>query len=171
MLVMSIDPNTKRVAAASIARDTVFFPLHGGGTTGTTRVNAIYEIWYRHHGLAHQKVDGAAFGQFTKDVSLALRTEIDYWAMVRFSGFVALVNKINGANVDIADPITDSYYHSHKSHGIYFPAVNGYHLKGDPACFPKPAKCHSALAYARSRHGTSAAASTATSREPGASSS
>ncbi len=154
LLVVSIDPTTKRVAAASIPRDTVFFPLHGGGTTGSTRVNAIYEIWYRHHGLSHKKVDNAGFGQLTKDVSLALGVEIDYWAMVRFNGFVALVDKISGVNVDNAEPIIDSYYRSHGSHGIYFPAATDYHLKGDPACFPKPRKCHSALAYARSRHGT-----------------
>jgi hypothetical protein len=34
-----------------------------------------------HHGLSHRKVDSAAFGLFTKDVALALGTEIDYWAV------------------------------------------------------------------------------------------
>lgn len=154
VLVMSIDPNTKRVSAASIPRDTVFFPLHGGGTTGTTRVNAIYEIWYRHHGLAHKKVDSAGLGQFTKDVSLALGVEIDYWAMVRFVGFVDLINKISGASVDIPDPITDTFYPSGHTRGIFFPKATNYHLQGDPVCHPKPSHCHSALAYARSRHGT-----------------
>ena len=155
ILVMSIDPTNGRVAAASIPRDVVFFPLHGGGTSGTDRVNTIYYLKYRHNsGHTHKFVDTAALNNFTKDVSLALGVEIDYWAMVRFVGFVKLIDKISGANVDIADPITDTFYPSGNTRGIYFPKATSYHLKGDPVCHPKPYHCHSALAYARSRHGT-----------------
>ena len=95
MLLMSIDPTTGRVAAASVPRDTDFFPRarsNGGGSSGIERVDSMY-YFYRKSDLPHGAVDGAALARFTKDVSAALGVEIDGFAMIRFSGFVNLVKK------------------------------------------------------------------------------
>jgi anionic cell wall polymer biosynthesis LytR-Cps2A-Psr (LCP) family protein len=155
MLVMSIDPRTKRVAAASIPRDTVFFPRapsNGGGTSGTARVNAMYG-GYKRSSFGHRGVDPRALERFTDDVAYVLGTEIDYYAMIRFVGFEGLVDSVHGLSVDIAAPITDPHYPSAGRGGIYFPKASGYHLDGNPPCHPAPRMCHSALAYARSRKG------------------
>jgi anionic cell wall polymer biosynthesis LytR-Cps2A-Psr (LCP) family protein len=155
LLVMTIDPTTKRVAAASIPRDTVYFPLHGGGSSGTNRVNAIYELYYRKAGLAHAKVSVPGLQKLKQDVAKALGTEIDYVAMFRFKGFAKLLDKIGGVHVRIGAAIRDSYYNAPgKGRGIYFPKSSSWRLKGTPSCRPYPRKCHNGLAYARSRHGT-----------------
>ena len=158
IMVVTIDPATKRVATASIPRDTIYFPrakANGGGTTKTNRVNAIYLLYYRHTNLAHGKVDLGALVKFKKDVAAALQTEIDYVAMIRFTGFTQLVNAIGGINVQIADAIRDSFLRTsgHGKRGVYFPKSSSWHLTGNPPCTPYPAKCHNSLAYARSRHG------------------
>ncbi|MEA2621193.1 MAG: polyisoprenyl-teichoic acid--peptidoglycan teichoic acid transferase [Chloroflexota bacterium] len=159
MMVMTIDSSTKRVSAASIPRDTVYFPRaasNGGGTSGTNRVNAMYSVYYRHN-YAHAKVDVPALVRFKKDVGRALDTEIDYVAMVRFKGFVDIVNRIGGINVQIAAAIRDDFYRTRTSQhrkGVFFPVSGSWALQGNPVCKPYPKKCHSALAYARSRHGT-----------------
>jgi len=154
MLLMSIDPTTGRVAAASVPRDTDFFPRarsNRGGSSGIERVNSMY-YFYRKSDLPHGAVDGAALARFTKDISAALGVEIDGFAMIRFCGFVNLVNALKGLTVDVAAPIVDPYYRA--VHGVYFPARDHYKLKGNPPCADEPFQCHSALAYARSRKGT-----------------
>jgi hypothetical protein len=51
------------------------------------------------------------------------------------------------------EAVTDDYLKG----GLYFPKANDYFLgdgKAQTTCHPKPFQCHSALLYARSRHGT-----------------
>lgn len=145
------------VAVASIPRDTVYFPRaasNGGGTSGTNRVNAMYSIYYKRYGkYGPTEVDCAGMDRFRADVATALGTEIDYWAMVRMIPFSQLVDSVGYVKVDVPGPIIDTYY---GHHGVYFPNATDYTLQGNDACGPKPKKCHSGLAYVRSRHGTQA---------------
>jgi anionic cell wall polymer biosynthesis LytR-Cps2A-Psr (LCP) family protein len=161
VMVVTIDPTTKRVSIASIPRDTVYIPRaasNGGGTSGTNRINAMYSVFYRKHGLAHAKVDMSGLIRFKEDVATTLDTEIDYVAMTRFAGITDLVDRIGGIDVQITKAITDNYYKSPGTpsnvRGAYFPVSDSYHLKGGSPCYPKPNLCHNALIYARSRHGT-----------------
>jgi anionic cell wall polymer biosynthesis LytR-Cps2A-Psr (LCP) family protein len=118
------------------------------------RVNSIYFIRYRDPSLAHPRIDRQGVKRFSKDVGALLGTEIDYWALTRFSTFANLIDRLGGIRVDVDAAVQDSSYRQRKSRGIWFPKSDDYRLRGDTDCRPKPHKCHSALAYARSRHGT-----------------
>jgi LCP family protein required for cell wall assembly len=154
LMVATIDPTTGKAAVVSIPRDMAGIPLAGGGNSGGMRVNSIYFLRYRNPAKKHGAVDRKAMKRFTADIAAFLGTEIDYWALTRFATFANLINSLGGLRVDIREEVRDSSYHHRSSRGIYFPKKNDYKLKGDPACKPYPAKCHSALVYARSRKGT-----------------
>ena len=154
VMVATIDPKTGQAAVVSIPRDMAGIPLAGGSNSGGMRVNSIYYLRYRDPSLAHAAVDRKAVKRFSKDIGAFLGTEIDYWALTRFATFANLVNSLGGIRIDIEEDVRDSSYHHRRSRGVYFPVKKDYRLKGDPACKPYPAKCHSALVYARSRKGT-----------------
>jgi anionic cell wall polymer biosynthesis LytR-Cps2A-Psr (LCP) family protein len=154
IMVASIDPTTGQAAVVSIPRDMSGIPFAGGGASGGMRVNSIYYIRYRDGALPHEGVDEAGLKRFSQDIGALLGTEIDYWAMTRFATFSNLINILGGVRVDVEQPVLDTYYHRGQTRGVWFPAQDDYLLRGDATCKPKPAKCRSALAYARSRHGT-----------------
>jgi anionic cell wall polymer biosynthesis LytR-Cps2A-Psr (LCP) family protein len=154
VMVATIDPKTGNAAVVSIPRDMAGIPLASGGNSGSMRVNSIYYIRYRDPKLGHKAIDRKALKKFSNDIATFLGTEIDYWAMTRFATFSNLVNSLGGIRIDIKEEVRDSSYHHKRSRGVYFPAKDGYKLKGDPACKPYPKKCRSALVYARSRKGT-----------------
>jgi len=154
VMVATIDPKTGQAAVVSIPRDMAGIPLAGGSNSGGMRVNSIYYLRYRDPSLGHAAVDRKAVKRFGKDIGAFLGTEIDYWALTRFATFANLVNSLGGIRIDIEEDVRDSSYHHRRSRGVYFPVKQDYRLKGDPACKPYPAKCHSALVYARSRKGT-----------------
>jgi anionic cell wall polymer biosynthesis LytR-Cps2A-Psr (LCP) family protein len=154
VMVATIDPKTGQAAVVSIPRDMAGIPLAGGSNSGGMRVNSIYYLRYRDPSLGHAAIDRKAVKRFSKDIGAFLGTEIDYWALTRFATFANLVNSLGGIRLDIEEDVRDSSYHHKRSRGVYFPVKKDYRLKGDPACKPYPAKCHSALVYARSRKGT-----------------
>lgn len=154
VMVATIDPQTGQAALVSIPRDMAGIPFAGGGSSGAMRVNSIYYIRYRDSSLGHRKIDRKGLNRFSKDIGAFLGTEVDYWAMTRFATFASLVNSLGGVRVDIEEAVLDSSYHHGASRGVWFPARDGYKLRGDPKCKPKPRKCRSALVYARSRKGT-----------------
>ena len=142
-----------RVAFASIPRDMVYLPKASGGTSGVNRVNTMYYSYMRRKSDL-DGVDCSALRKFTRDVATALRTEIDYYAMVRFTTFINLVDRVGHVAVDVPGPIIDSYL---GRRGVYFPDEDDYRLEGHTGC-RKTKPCHSALSYVRSRHGTQAGA-------------
>lgn len=154
MMVATIDPTTGKAAVISIPRDMANVPLASGGTSGTMRVNSIYYLRYRRSSLKHGRIDKKALDKLTRDIGVFLGTEIDYWAYTRFDSFTSLINTLGGVKVDIKEPVLDSSYHHGRSRGVWFPKQDGYKLRGDPQCKPRPKKCRSALVYARSRKGS-----------------
>lgn len=160
IIVASFDPNTRRVAMASVPRSVVFFPRHpdnpGASTSGSERVNLMYGDYKRR---GDGVVERPALERFRKDVSHALGVEIDHYAYVRFSGFDALVDAMNGVRVTIPARIADHIYSDESSPppGIMFPGgVSGYRLGGGSAarCRDMFTACRRALVYMRSRKGT-----------------
>lgn len=154
LMVATIDPTTGEAAVASIPRDLSGIPLAGGSNSGGMPVNSIYFIRYRDPTLPHAALDRDGLRSFSKDIGTFLGTEIDYWALTRFATFANLINALGGVRLDVEEEVLDSSYHHGSSRGVWFPVAQDYLLKGDPKCKPKPRKCHSALVYARSRHGT-----------------
>ena len=137
MIVASVDPVTRKAAAFSIPRDMVNFPLPGGKRY-TGKINALYLTLAhsptysirRNPGLALRRIIGAAFG-----------IEIDAYALLGFTGFRALVNKVGGLDVYVPRRLYDPWYSIRSGvRGIVFPrGLN--HLRDLRA-----------LAYARIRH-------------------
>jgi anionic cell wall polymer biosynthesis LytR-Cps2A-Psr (LCP) family protein len=154
LMVATIDPTTGEAALVSIPRDMSGIPLADGSNSGGTRVNSIYYLRYRDATLSHAALDRDGLKKFSRDIGALLGTEIDYWALTRFGTFANLVNTLGGVRVDVEEEVLDTSYHHGSSRGVWFPVQDDYTLKGDPKCKPKPKKCHSALVYARSRHGT-----------------
>ncbi|MFN8621748.1 MAG: LCP family protein [Chloroflexota bacterium] len=149
IIVMSLDPVTHRMVAASIPRDTSFFPRANGHTSGELRVNGLYDR-YRDDALPHDQVDPKAIARFQRDVAAALGIEIDYHILTRFGGFTNLVDALGGIHVDIPATIVDDFI---AQTGALFPQATDYPLKGDKDCTDRK-PCHNPLLYARSRHGT-----------------
>jgi anionic cell wall polymer biosynthesis LytR-Cps2A-Psr (LCP) family protein len=148
IMVMSLKGN--QISAASIPRDAARIPNPFGGGIFHSRVNSIA----RYIGLA----------KFEVVIEKLLNIEIDYYALVSFTGFDALVNVVDPISVNIAQPIKDYYYWDDPtSRGIYFPAASNYSLysnSGAPLCSGRWKKyatppswtwCHHALVYVRSR--------------------
>lgn len=156
MMVMSLDPRAKTIAAASIPRDVVYFPRANGGTSGATRVNNMYHDYTTESGYAFEE---AAMRKFQRDVAYALGLEIDYYAFIRFTGLDAMIDKISGVRVRIPKYISDPVFKDEPTSpsGIYFPGgVSDYFLGGWSAvrCPSQGVKCHRAIVYVRSRKGS-----------------
>jgi anionic cell wall polymer biosynthesis LytR-Cps2A-Psr (LCP) family protein len=154
LMVATIDPTTGQAALVSIPRDMSGIPLAGGGDSGSMRVNSLYYLRDRDPALPHAALDRDGLKAFSRDIGTLLGTEIDYWALTRFGTFANLVNALGGVRLDVEEEVLDTSYHHGSSRGVWFPVQDDFLLKGDPKCKPKPKKCHSALVYARSRHGT-----------------
>ncbi len=159
IMVVSFDPDTRRMAVVSVPRSVVSFPRHpdnpGGPTSGSERVNLMYETYKRR---PDGVIERPALERFRKDVSHALGVEIDHYAYLRFSGFDALVDAMNGVPVSIPARIVDYVYSDESSPppGIMFPGgVSGYRLGGGSAarCPDTATPCRRALVYVRSRKG------------------
>lgn len=156
MMVMSLDPTTDRISAASIPRDTIYFPRaasNGGGNSGLSSVNGMYDRY-----ASGTAPDLSAMNAFKRDVERALDVPIDYVAFIRFRGFDALVDEVEGLFVDTPGVIRDPYYQDEPvaPYGVYFPNDDRYLLRGAtvPNCPDKKTDCHRAIVYVRSRKGS-----------------
>lgn len=159
IMVASFDPNTRRVAVASVPRSLLYFPRHpdnpGPSTTGPERVNLMYLGYKKRRDAV---VERPALARFRDDISFALDVEIDHYAYVRFTGFDALVDALDGVPVSIPARIVDDIYSDESSppRGVMFPGgVSGYRLGGASAarCPDMYTPCRRALVYMRSRKG------------------
>jgi len=159
IMLVSLDPNTRRIAVASVPRSVVFFPRHpdnpGAATSGPERINLMY-LGYkkRREGV----IERPALDRFRNDVSHALGVEIDHYAYTRFTGFDALVDAVDGVKVSIPARIYDYVFsdEARPPRGILFPGgVSGYRLGGASAarCPDLFTPCRRALVYVRSRKG------------------
>jgi anionic cell wall polymer biosynthesis LytR-Cps2A-Psr (LCP) family protein len=175
LIVMTINPKTKQMAAVSIPRDISRLQRPsslGGGTTG--RVNAIFSSYLNSAALKAQFTNVsqrrvAALDRLRQIIAFNLQVEIDYSALIRMTAFEKLIDNISGVTVNIPAAIKDPKYWDNPKgpQGIYFPAQNGWSLRGAPSAttplcngyyktlqWTKPgARCERALVYVRSRKG------------------
>src|SRR4051812_6281268 len=161
LIVATINPDTKQVAAIGIPRDTGNIPLPDPHDTYHGKVNSL---------LGHyKKIVGSRPGAIEKvreAIAYALQIEIDYVVVNRFPGFDALVDAIGGVNVDIPLEIRDPRIIDALGppKGARFIAgtnvleqgANGTKCFGvqPPIDWTLVMDCHRALIYVRSRHGT-----------------
>ena len=126
IMVISVDPNSGAVSAASIPRDAVAFPLPDG-TKFAPKINELYQRYISRIG---EKKAGPAM---SKAVGRALRVEIDNYVVLGFEGVKRLVNAVGGVDVVLDKVIRDPvYWLSPTKRGVTFKAGKN-HLNGDRA--------------------------------------
>jgi len=138
IILLSIQPSTKKIALISIPRD-MAVPLEDLGWRKINNVNAFAEAEKPGSG-------GLAASQTLSDI---LNVPIDYYARVDFTGFIKIIDDLGGIDVNVPETLDDykypimgnedapydqRYEHLHVEQGKQ-------HLDGELA-----------LKYARSRH-------------------
>ena len=163
IMVMSL--RGKTISALSIPRDVARIPNPDGGTF-SGRVNAILKQ------LRNGRTPDQALAKFEQVIEHLLQIEIDYYALVKFNGFQALVEEIEPVTVNIRRQIRDARFWDdpNKPSGVYFPAATDYDLYGyqqgpNPLCnglwrfqstpIPSSYWCRRAMPFVRSRKSAS----------------
>ncbi len=133
IMVVSLNPTTGQVGAFSIPRDTINFPLPGGGVFNQ-KVNALYQ-WY-------QGRNGNGMHSMEQAVGQALGIEIDYGVLTGFAGVRNLVNAVGGVTVTLSKSYYDPEYWVTASRRGWGLSAGTHALDGETA-----------LIFARSRKG------------------
>lgn len=136
IIVATIEPGTGKVAMVSLPRDTVNVPI-APGKVYSDRINALFWEYERSTGEAKQ-----ALRKTRNALGYAFGIEIDYYAMVDFTGLVRLINRIGGIDVALTEDLVDPTMRVGKK-GLRLKAGER-HLDGKRA-----------LAFSRSRHSDS----------------
>ncbi len=114
IMVVSVDPVTGKAAAFSVPRDTLNFPLPGGGVYAG-KANAVYQ-----HLLATSKNGNAAMEQA---VEKAFGIELDGFVFIGFEGVRRLVDAVGGVTVTLDKAYYDpEYWVNAKTQGWGLPA-------------------------------------------------
>lgn len=140
-----------RVAMVAIPRDTVQVPLAGGGTSGASRVNTLYQR-YKRSSVGRRGVDCRALDHVRRDIAKALDTQIPYYAFIRMDEFSTLINSIDGLRMNIRYRLVD-YHYTRRDRKVLVPVATNYRMNGSGGCY-RGKYCRNALKYARSRYGT-----------------
>jgi LCP family protein required for cell wall assembly len=124
IMVVSLDPTTGAVAAASIPRDTVNFPTSSKATY-RAKVNGLYQS------LIGRMGQPQAAREMKRIIGDGIGVEVDSYAVIGFEGVRQLVNAVGGLDVTLARAVNDPYYWvTSQKQGVYFPAGRN-HLNGD----------------------------------------
>jgi LCP family protein required for cell wall assembly len=139
IMVVSYNPTTNSVQMVSVPRDSTFYPLYWGGT-GTIKINSLPT--YVRNGWI--KSPDAPYTTLVKEISYLVGITINYYAVMDLGGFVKMIDKVGGIDVNNPSVISDGTYDwlgAKTGNGFYLSA-GPHHLDGIDA-----------LAYVRSRHG------------------
>ena len=150
LITVSIDPVTKQVAMFSLPRDTVDVPLPPGparsvfGTAYAGKINSLWtqakarpDLW---PGADRQR----GYEALKQTLGYLYGLDIRWYVAVNFEGFRTVVDTLGGVTVNVQTPVVDDRFpgDSGRLTRIYIPA-GIQHMNGSQA-----------LAYARSRHGS-----------------
>ncbi|MFI5254333.1 MAG: LCP family protein [Candidatus Limnocylindrales bacterium] len=142
MIVVSIDPVTRRVALLSLPRDTIDVPLAGGGTYAG-KINGLWSAVAGNNPTAGEASRG--YRTLMGALGTLYRLDIQYYVQVDFSGFKQVVDTLGGVTIDVQSPVQDDHFPLTDSTAIRVYIPPGFqHMDGAAA-----------LIYARSRHGSS----------------
>ena len=150
MIVLSIDPQTRRVAMFQLPRDAADLPVPPQarsvwGSVYTRKVNS----WFtanRQLRTVWPGINDRARGMNALKAMLGgmYGLDIKYYVEVDFQGFVKVVDTLGGVNINVQNPLSDDHYPAENNvlRRLYVPA-GPQHMTGTQA-----------LAYARSRKTT-----------------
>ncbi len=99
IMIMSIEPSTKKVAMISIPRD-LAVPIEGMGWKKINSVNA----------YAEREEPGSGGLATSQAVSDLMNVPIDYFLRVDFDGFINIIDKLGGIEVEVENTLDDYSY-------------------------------------------------------------
>jgi LCP family protein required for cell wall assembly len=137
IMVVSVDPDTGKVAMLSFPRDISNFALYNGGTY-RGKINSLMTYARLHPA---QFPDGG-LPTLAKEVGYLAGVPIQYFAAINLDGFQRMIDVVGGVDVVNPKPIDDPVYD-------WFDGTRGFHLAAGPVHL----NGRIGLAYVRSRYG------------------
>lgn len=147
IMLVSLDPDTKKVSMVSIPRD-MSIPVEGSDNWG--KVNTI-------NAYAEMKEPGSGGMAISQALADILEVPIDYYVRVDFQGFKNIIDKIGGIDVNVEKSFDDYSYPAAGQEDNPDYNARFEHLHFDKGW--QKMNGDLALKYARSRHGTNGEAS------------
>jgi LCP family protein required for cell wall assembly len=150
LIVVSIDPGTKRVALFTLPRDTVDVPVPAGparnvfGSLYRGKINSFFTAIRNRADLFPGTPATRGYNGLKAILGELYGLSIQYFAEVNFEGFRNIVDALGGVTVNVQIPVVDDTYPDDRGGlmRVYIPA-GIRHMTGAEA-----------LVYARSRHGS-----------------
>lgn len=151
MIVVSVDPATKKVALISLPRDTGNIPLvpgsaaaHAYGGVYPSKINTLYNAAKARPDLfpGNDRIRG--YQALMDTLGSLYGLQINYYVSVDLNGFREAIDALGGTMIDVQLPVNDPFYPADDGRGyLKLYIAPGYHFMDGSE----------ALAYARSRHG------------------
>lgn len=138
MIVVSLDPVTGTVSMLSVPRDMVDVPLPDGRSY-SGKINGLVS-YARHHPKQFPGSDGTGFDVLIGALGTLLEVDISYYATVSLGGFVAVIDRLGGIDVNVTRSFCDPDYREYGYERGFSIKAGHHHLNGNQA-----------LAYARVR--------------------
>jgi len=131
MIVVSLDPVGQTVSMISIPRDMVDVPLPDGRKF-RGKINGLVSF-ARHHPKQFPGSNGDGQDVLMGALGTMLGLKIDHFAQVNLQGFINVVNKLGGVDVDVADGFCDPTYHEYGYPNGFAITAGRHHLNGNQA--------------------------------------
>ncbi len=138
MIVASLDPVTGNVSMLSVPRDMVDVPLPDGRRF-SGKINGLVS-YARHHPKQFPGSDGTGFDVLMGALGTLLEVDISYYATVSLGGFVSIIDRLGGVDVNVTRSFCDPDYREYGYERGFSIKAGYHHLNGNQA-----------LAYARVR--------------------
>lgn len=138
MIVVSLDPVGGTVSMLSIPRDMVDVPLPDG-TIFPAKINGLVS-WARHNPSQFPGADGQGYDVLMGAIGTLLDLRIDLYAQVSLGGFVNVVDRLGGVDVNVRRALCAPGYREYGYPNGFSITAGLHHLDGQAA-----------LAYARVR--------------------
>jgi len=106
IMVLTMDPYSKKGGAFSIPRDTWVEIPDGQGGYRTDRINVAYEMGeYQYKGY-----NGGGAGLVKDTIQHNFGIPIDYYVLLNFNTFIDLIDEVDGIDVDVPEYVYDPAY-------------------------------------------------------------
>lgn len=141
VFVLTVDPFSKTAGVFNIPRDLLVEIPDGNGGYITDRVNVVWEMGQ----FSYQDYPDGGPGLIKDTIEHNFDVPIDYYAILDFADFVALIDEVGGIDIDVPQYTADYAYSDTLGGPVY--AIE--FLEG-----PQHMDGQTALAYARIRKGS-----------------
>ncbi len=140
IMLLSLDPTTKKVGMVSVPRD-LTVPIEGYGYRKINSINA----------LAEKDKQGSGGLAFSQAFSQIFNQPIDYYVRVDFNGFSQFIDDIGGVDVNVEHQLDDYAYPilGQEDNPSYYSRYEHLHVETGPQHMSGSL----ALKFSRSRHG------------------